>query len=97
MGIDQSLLSRYFLNADLQYPFYEGNWTTGADSGLYNRLGRGYPDVAAVADNIALWYGGKFGHTGGTSASENLFGQILRINHDKPDAGYRYSDICRYN
>lgn len=68
--IDQSSFSRYFANADPRYPFYEGNWTSGGDSGLYNRLGRGYPDVAAVADNIVLWYEARYGHTGGTSASE---------------------------
>ncbi|KAJ5890471.1 Rattus norvegicus CLN2 is a lysosomal protease Precursor [Penicillium subrubescens] len=73
----QAAISKYFASADPEYPFYGGNWTSGGDSGLYNRLGRGYPDVAAVADNIALYYEGKFGHTGGTSASTPIFAAII--------------------
>ncbi|CEJ55182.1 hypothetical protein PMG11_01453 [Penicillium brasilianum] len=70
-------ISKYFATSNPEYPYYEGNWTSGGDSGLYNRLGRGYPDVAAVADNIALWYKAKFGHTGGTSASTPIFAAII--------------------
>ncbi|KAJ5389262.1 Rattus norvegicus CLN2 is a lysosomal protease Precursor [Penicillium cataractarum] len=73
----EAAISKYFATSNPNYPFYEGNWTSGGDSGLYNRLGRGYPDVAAVADNIALWYEGKFGHTGGTSASTPIFAAII--------------------
>ncbi|KAJ5689010.1 Rattus norvegicus CLN2 is a lysosomal protease Precursor [Penicillium macrosclerotiorum] len=73
----EAAVSRYFSNSNPGYPFYEGNWTSGGSSGLYNRLGRGYPDVAAVADNIALWYEAKFGHTGGTSASTPIFAAII--------------------
>ncbi|KAF3385024.1 Aorsin [Penicillium rolfsii] len=73
----QAAISNYFANAGPIYPFYDGNWTSGGGSGIYNRFGRGYPDVAAVADNIALWYEGKFGHTGGTSASTPIFAAII--------------------
>lgn len=67
------------------------------DSGLYNRHGRGYPDVAAVADNIALWYEGSFGHTGGTSASEKAQSKDFKNSLGIANMGCRYPDICGYN
>ena len=60
---------RYFKDHNPPYPYYEGAENLGKNGGLYNRLGRGYPDVAANGDNIAVFNGGEFGSSGGTSAS----------------------------
>lgn len=44
----------------------------GIGGGLYNRIGRGIPDVAANGDNIATYVEGQFTLGAGTSASKYL-------------------------
>lgn len=60
---------RYFANHNPPYPHYKGNASFGANGGVYNRAGRGIPDVSANGDNIAGFFNGKFGLRAGTSAS----------------------------
>jgi tripeptidyl-peptidase-1 len=56
----------------------------GANGGVFNRLGRAYPDVAANGDNILMYNRGKLGTGGGTSASAPIFGAIInRINEER--------------
>lgn len=62
----------YFKYHNPPYPYYEGNASFGKNGGVYNRIGRGYPDVAANGDNIATFNEGQFGLSGGTSASTYL-------------------------
>ncbi|KAI9664857.1 MAG: hypothetical protein M1821_006305 [Bathelium mastoideum] len=70
------------------YPYYSGNESLGANGGLYNRSGRGYPDVSANGDNIAVYVGGKAGLEGGTSASTPIFASVVtRINEQRLAAG----------
>ncbi|ORY58836.1 putative protease S8 tripeptidyl peptidase I [Pseudomassariella vexata] len=83
------------------YPYYRGlsqnalnptlpNVTALAgDTGrIYNRDGRGIPDVAANGDDIAVYIGGKFGLAGGTSASTPIFSAIVnRINEERIAVG----------
>ncbi|KAF2761577.1 putative protease S8 tripeptidyl peptidase I [Pseudovirgaria hyperparasitica] len=58
--------------------------TLGSYGGIYNRIGRGIPDVAAVGDNIATYVGGEFGLSGGTSASCPIFASVVnRINEER--------------
>jgi tripeptidyl-peptidase I len=65
-----------------------GNGTIGTKGGLYNRLGRGYPDVAALGDNIAVFNKGNLTLSGGTSASTPIFASIMnRINEERLAAG----------
>lgn len=60
------------------YPYYfDGNYLNATNGGLYNRNGRGIPDVAANGDNIALFVGGEFGTEGGTSASSPIFASLV--------------------
>ena len=60
----------------------------GNTSGIYNRIGRGVPDVSAVGDNIAVYVGGKFALSGGTSASTPIFASIItRINEERIAVG----------
>lgn len=44
----------------------------GVNGSLYNRIGRGIPDVAANGDNIASYVTGRFTLGSGTSASTYL-------------------------
>ncbi|OKL59359.1 Aorsin [Talaromyces atroroseus] len=70
-------VANYFENYNPPYPYYEGNASFGKNGGLYNRIGRGYPDVAANGDNIATWNEGTFGLSGGTSASTPIFSSVI--------------------
>ena len=63
-------VAKYFNISNPPYPYYEGGQNIGKNNGVYNRIGRGYPDVAANGDNIAVFNAGKFILEGGTSASK---------------------------
>ena len=65
----------------------------GTSGGIYNRIGRGIPDVSANGDNIAviipqtfgiacahleqIYNGGNFTLSGGTSASTPIFASVI--------------------
>ncbi|KAF2223360.1 putative alkaline serine protease AorO [Elsinoe ampelina] len=76
----------YFAKNLVDYPFYESvdNSSFNEDGGIYNRAGRGYPDVAGLGDKIAIVGNLRPLLIGGTSASAPLFASILvRINEDR--------------
>ncbi|KAJ5666609.1 hypothetical protein N7462_011018 [Penicillium macrosclerotiorum] len=76
----------YFAKAKPEYPYYESvnNNSFGANGGIYNRIGRGYPDVAAVGDNVVIFNNLAPTSIGGTSASAPVFAAILtRINEER--------------
>jgi tripeptidyl-peptidase-1 len=54
-------------------------------TGVYNRAGRGYPDVAAVGQNgVIVFQGGAYNDGAGTSMSAPIFAAILtRINEER--------------
>ena len=85
-----SAVSTYFATAGTQYPFYTGtnNSNIGANGGIYNKAGRGYPDVSAIGDNVVIFNAGAPTLIGGTSASAPCFAAILtRINEERIAAG----------
>lgn len=69
-------------------PSYKSYNTTdnadiGASGGVYNAAGRGYPDVAAIGDNVLIYHAGAPTLIGGTSAAAPVFAAILtRINEE---------------
>lgn len=72
------------------YKAYSGNnnENIGAGGGIYNNIGRGYPDVSAVGDNILIFNQGMSTLIGGTSAAAPVFASILnRINEERIAAG----------
>ncbi|OOF99192.1 hypothetical protein ASPCADRAFT_140878 [Aspergillus carbonarius ITEM 5010] len=76
----------YFSRADLDYPYYESvnNNSFNANGGIYNRIGRGYPDISAIADNVVVYNKGESTLVGGTSAAAPAFGAMLtRINEER--------------
>ncbi|KAK2603824.1 hypothetical protein QQS21_004026 [Conoideocrella luteorostrata] len=82
-------VATYFSQHDPGYKSYntkDGKIpTTG---GIYNRAGRGYPDVAALGDNGVVVVRGQSGTSGGTSMSAPLVGAIFtRINEERIKAG----------
>ncbi|KAL5364711.1 peptidase S8/S53 domain-containing protein [Aspergillus floccosus] len=83
-------VEEYFQTADPGYPYYEtvNNASFAADGGIYNRVGRGYPDVAAIGDNVLIFTGGTPQLIGGTSAAAPVFAALLtRINEERLAAG----------
>lgn len=86
----------YFSKVDLPYKYYKSvdNSSFGENGGIYNRIGRAYPDVAAVADNILIFNKGLPMVAGGTSAAAPIFASMLtRVNEErlaanKPTVGF---------
>lgn len=78
----------YFATNKVTHPSYEGFANFGANDGIFNRLGRGYPDVSA---NGAFWYMYNMGEPtliGGTSMSAPIFASLVnRINEKRLKAG----------
>ncbi|KIN00382.1 hypothetical protein OIDMADRAFT_164812 [Oidiodendron maius Zn] len=76
----------YLANSPPQYPSYSGtdDQNIGANGGVWNSAGRGYPDVSAVGDNIVIYNNLLPTIIGGTSASAPVFASILnRINEER--------------
>ncbi|KAF2152152.1 putative alkaline serine protease AorO [Myriangium duriaei CBS 260.36] len=81
-----SSVQSYFANHNPPYPYYSStnNNSFGANGGIYNRNGRGYPDVAAIGDNVVVIVNAVPELIGGTSASAPTFAAILnRINEER--------------
>lgn len=49
-------VNSYIKNTSPSYPSYSGNnnQNIGANGGIWNTAGRGYPDVSAVGDNLII-------------------------------------------
>jgi subtilase family serine protease len=62
--------------------------------GLYNKTGRGIPDIATQGDNFVINYQGNFTYIFGTSASGPVFASMVAllndrlIKLDKPPLGF---------
>ncbi|GAB7343209.1 hypothetical protein MBLNU457_1274t1 [Dothideomycetes sp. NU457] len=83
-------VSNYLTNYPPPYKSYSATNDTGigANGGIYNRNGRGYPDVAAIGDNVLIYNKGAPTLIGGTSAAAPTFASILtRINDERLKAG----------
>jgi tripeptidyl-peptidase I len=53
------------------------------NSGKFNASGRAYPDVAAQAESVAIYYEGRSTTVGGTSCSSPIFASIIGLLNDK--------------
>ncbi|KAF2717180.1 subtilisin-like protein [Polychaeton citri CBS 116435] len=86
----QNQVASYLANHNPGYPSYASynNDSFGADGGIYNRAGRGYPDFSAIGDNVLIFGQGAPLLIGGTSASSPAFASVLtRINQERLLAG----------
>lgn len=54
----------------------------GLYNGLYNKSGRGYPDVSAQGNHDAIVWGGNITTVGGTSASSPTFAAVIALVND---------------
>ncbi|KZV87124.1 family S53 protease [Exidia glandulosa HHB12029] len=53
------------------------------NQGLFNTTGRGFPDVAAMGNNVLITVGGGTGTVGGTSCSSPIFAGIIALINDR--------------
>lgn len=85
----KSAVSSFFENHDPGYPTYNTkDGVVPKSGGIFNKAGRGFPDVAALGDNGAIVFNGRLGASGGTSMSAPIFAAILtRINDERISIG----------
>lgn len=79
MGSRTNSSSRYFAQQNPPYKFYEGNASFGANGGVYNRNGRGFPDVSANGNNIVLFFESFEITAFGTSAATPIFASVINL------------------
>ena len=86
-GYQSEAVATYFEDHNPPYPYYYDGQYNGTN-GIYNRNGRGIPDVAANGNYIATYVRGNFTLEAGTSASSPIFGALVtRINEERIEAG----------
>lgn len=57
-------------------------------SGMFNRSGRGFPDISALGQRVAVAVAGQLTTAEGTSASAPLVGSLIsRVNEERLAAG----------
>ncbi|KAJ3494117.1 hypothetical protein NLG97_g4284 [Lecanicillium saksenae] len=81
-------LATYFSQHDPGYKSYNTTDGTIPSSGIYNRIGRGYPDVSANGLYGVVVVNGREGTSGGTSQSAPIFAALVtRIINERIKAG----------
>lgn len=85
-------VSAFFANHDPGYKSFNVTDqkipSSGASGGIYNRGGRGFPDLAAVGDNGQIVINGQAELIGGTSMAAPIVAAIFnRINEERLTAG----------
>ncbi|KAH6647170.1 peptidase S8/S53 domain-containing protein [Truncatella angustata] len=84
-------LDTYFSKHDPGHPSYIANENAtniGEGGGLYNRAGRGFPDISANGANFRAFNGGNDYHWFGTSLAAPLWAAVLTlINQERQAIG----------
>jgi len=85
----QAAVAHYFAEARPEYPYYEElDPDFDTVKGLYNRIGRGYPDVAANGAYYPAYNQGELEHWFGSSLASPLFASVLTlINEERAAVG----------
>ncbi|KAK4501576.1 hypothetical protein PRZ48_007385 [Zasmidium cellare] len=90
----KAAVSKYFNQHDPGYPSYDlsqdqqANLTSFPESGIYNRAGRGFPDVSANGANFNLFVNQTATQQAGTSLAAPIWASIFAlINQARKDAG----------
>lgn len=84
-------VSEYFALHDPKHPYYVVNSDAsniGANGGIYNRAGRGYPDVSANGANMPVYVNGTIFKYYGTSLSTPVWAAtVTLLNQQRTIAG----------
>ena len=87
----KAAVSEYLTKYEPGHPYYvaDANATNiGANGGIYNRGGRGFPDVSANGAHLGAYRNGTLRHFYGTSLSSPLFASVLTlINEERTAVG----------
>ncbi|KAJ5133905.1 Aorsin [Penicillium atrosanguineum] len=77
-------VKKYFEKAKLTYPYYsELGVDVNTTKGLYNRIGRAYPDVAANGAQFRAYMNGYDYHFYGSSLASPLFASVLNLINEE--------------
>ncbi|KAK6440381.1 hypothetical protein LTR95_003388 [Oleoguttula sp. CCFEE 5521] len=84
-------VQQYFARHDPGHPYYYANADAsniGQNGGIYNRAGRGFPDIAANGANFRAYTNGTDYHWYGTSLASPLFASVITlINEERTAVG----------
>jgi hypothetical protein len=92
----EKAVNSYFAEHDPGYPYYTFNGVDfhdpasniGANGGLYNRAGRGFPDVSSNGAHVDVVFYGEVGWQAGTSCAAPTLASIFTlINEKRTQAG----------
>ena len=73
-------IAEYFATSSPSYPYYsEFQVDLNTTKGLYNRIGRGYPDVASNGAYMPAYVNGELGQWFGASLASPTFASILTL------------------
>ncbi|PNY22467.1 Aorsin [Tolypocladium capitatum] len=78
----KSAVQKYFDQHDPKHPFYIANdnvTNIGENGGIYNRAGRGIPDISANGANFRSFTNGIDAHWFGTSLSAPLWASVITL------------------
>lgn len=76
----KAAIEKYFASHSPKYPYYsELQVDLNTTKGLYNRIGRGYPDVASNGAWMPAYVNGELGPWFGSSLAAPTFGSILTL------------------
>jgi tripeptidyl-peptidase-1 len=76
----KATVEKYFKKADLTYPYYsEFEVDVNTTEGLYNRIGRAYPDVSANGARFRAYTDGYDYFYYGSSLASPLFASVLTL------------------
>ncbi|KAI2787404.1 Aorsin [Penicillium oxalicum] len=77
-------IEKYFKKSKLDYPYYsEFEVDLNTTKGLYNRIGRAYPDVAANGARFPAYTNGAALHYYGASLASPLFASVLNLINEE--------------
>ncbi|TGO32531.1 hypothetical protein BHYA_0309g00090 [Botrytis hyacinthi] len=80
----KSAVEKYFKRANLTYPYYsEFEVNVNTTKGIYNRIGRGYPDIAANGAEFRAYTGGIDEHWYGSSLASPLFASVFNLINEE--------------
>ncbi len=102
----KSHVESYIDSANLSSVGYLGGGTNSSNitfeaGKLFNKAGRGYPDVAAVGDNYRVYFKGRSDRLGGTSVAVPIWASILtlineeRLAENKSTVGFVHQILVR--
>ncbi|KAG4030402.1 hypothetical protein MFRU_012g01380 [Monilinia fructicola] len=79
-----SAVAKYFKTARLTYPYYsELEVNVNTTKGIYNRIGRGYPDISANGAEFRAHLDGSDYHWYGSSLASPLFASVFTLINEE--------------